>query len=268
VRLTKHHGLGNDFLIVLDEANDGPVTVGPDDARRLCNRRTGIGADGLIHGRGDEAVRMTLYNSDGSRAEISGNGVRCLGQAVALARALPQLEIDVVSDAGTHRVAVEAGPTGDTAVVTAEMGAVVVFADGELIGAEEALRAELSVGRIGRGSIGNPHIVAEVADPGAIDLADIGPRIELAVADGVNVELIRAASEPDTIEMAVWERGAGITRACGSGACVAASFAHDWGLAGPDVQVSMPGGVAEVLLGEPVRLRGPVVWVATVVVPE
>ncbi len=265
MRLTKHHGLGNDFLIALDEANDGPLVVGTHHARQLCDRHTGVGADGLIHGRPVEgAVRMALWNSDGSPAEISGNGLRCLGQAVARARGCSSLELVVSTDAGDRRVVVEPGPAADTALVTADMGHVEVFEGAELAAAEAVLRAEIDVTRVGRASIGNPHVVAEVGDPRSIDLAAVGPRVERAVEGGVNLELIRASAEADVIELAVWERGAGLTQACGSGACVAASLAHRWGLTGPEVRVEMPGGVAEVSLGIQVRLRGPATWIADV----
>ncbi len=265
MRLTKHHGLGNDFLVALDEVNVAPLVLDASQARRLCDRHTGVGADGLIHGRTlDEGLGMTLWNSDGSRAEISGNGLRCLGQAVAMARSAATLDVVIATDAGDRRVVVEPGPSPDTSLVTAAMGHVEVFEGSELEAAEDALRAELEVIRVGRASIGNPHVVAEVSDPRSVDLANVGPRVERAVEGGVNVELIRASAEADVIELAVWERGSGLTQACGSGACVAASFAHRWGLTGPEVRVEMPGGVAEVSLGIQVHLRGPATCIAAI----
>lgn len=265
MRLTKHHGLGNDFLVALDEVGGTALELGAGQARRLCDRHTGVGADGLVHGRTQgDVVRMMLWNSDGSRAEISGNGLRCLGQAVAMARGVATLDVVIATDAGERRVVVEPGPAADTAMVTADMGHVEVFEGAELAAAEDVLRAELDPTRVGRASIGNPHVVAEVGDPRSVDLNLVGPRIERAVEGGVNVELIRASAEADVIELAVWERGAGLTQACGSGACVAASFAHRWGLTGPEVRVEMPGGVAEVSLGIQVRLRGPATWIAAI----
>ncbi len=265
MQLTKHHGLGNDFLVALDEVNGTPLALDAGQARRLCDRHTGIGADGLIHGRAfDGAVHMSLWNSDGSSAEISGNGLRCLAQAVAMARGAATLDMVIGTDAGERRVIVDSGPAADTALVTAEMGHVDVHEGPELVAAEDALRAEIDVTRVGRASIGNPHVVAQVDDPRSVDLAAVGPRVERAVEGGVNVELIRASAEADVIELAVWERGAGLTQACGSGACVAASLAHRWGLTGPEVRVEMPGGVAEVSLGIQVRLRGPATYVAAI----
>ena len=109
MRLTKHHGLANDFLVALDEVNGRALTVDGGLARRLCDRRTGIGADGLIHGARPDAtaptgadVVMHLFNSDGSRAEMSGNGIRCLVQALALARDTDGGSFTVLTDGGVR----------------------------------------------------------------------------------------------------------------------------------------------------------------------
>src|SRR5688572_21947907 len=111
LRLSKHHGLGNDFLIRLDGDVDAAM------ARAVCDRRTGVGADGLISVRSD---RWTLFNADGSRAESSGNGLRCAAQAVARARGVSDVDITSQTDAGPRRVQL----SGD--VATVEMGAVMI----------------------------------------------------------------------------------------------------------------------------------------------
>lgn len=109
IRLTKHQALGNDFLVLLDETNDRALRVGADLARHLCHRTLGVGADGLIHGTrpsGGETgvdVVMHLFNADGSRAEMSGNGVRCLAQAVMIARDRTD-PLVVRTDAGLRRL--------------------------------------------------------------------------------------------------------------------------------------------------------------------
>src|SRR5262249_25357604 len=121
--------------------------------------------------------------------------------------------------------------------------------------------------------MGNPHLVVLVADLGTVDLVGTGSWLEQQFPAGVNVEFIALGDEPDTIDLLVWERGAGVTEACGTGAVAAASLAHHWGLAGREVQVVMPGGTAEVVLapdddpdGEAV-LIGPAQHVATLEVP-
>jgi diaminopimelate epimerase len=254
VQLSKHHGLGNDFLVLLDL--DGTSPVEPALARRLCDRRTGIGADGLLWaGPGTDGadVTMTLHNADGSRAEMSGNGIRCLAQQVARSRGTDDLDLVVATDAGLRRV--EVRPAGaDTVQVRVAMGAITVAAAPEL-----GLAAKDTMGA----SVGNPHVVALYADRSGLDAAADA----FAMTDR-NVEFIVPGPGEDELTMRVVERGAGETRACGTGACAAAWAAHRWGLVGEAVTVHMPGGSAHVELGDDVFLTGPAVHVADIVLPE
>lgn len=263
MQLSKHHGLANDFLVVLDEVNgrvpavDGPLAV------ELCDRRRGIGADGLIHGArpapgaGVDVV-MHLFNADGSRAEMSGNGIRCLGQALATARDQREAVLEVATDAGPRRLQVEQSADQRTSLVSVDMGP---FGTGPSI--PPAVVERLAGATAVTGDIGNPHLVVLVEDPCVIDLADEGAWLERQFPGGVNVEFI-AVTAPDTLALRVWERGAGITQACGTGACAAARVAHDLGLVGERVRVEMPGGAAEVELGPTITLIGPAVHIATI----
>ncbi len=272
MRVSKHHGLRNDFLVVLDERHDVPVDAGPDLARRLCDRRSGLGADGLIHGArpgadSDADVAMHLWNADGSRAEMSGNGIRCLAQAVALARGTSRGTLVVDSDTGRRELTIE--PTDDhhTFLVAVDLGAV---GPGPGVATTELPFAPKEVATA---DLGNPHLVAWVDEPdelASIDLAVVGPAIESAYPEGINVEVITpVAGVADAIDLRVWERGVGITQACGTGACAAAHLAHRWGLVGTRVQVRMPGGSVVVSLvdGRAV-LQGPAVLVADLHVGE
>lgn len=248
MRLTKHHGLGNDFLVLLDGGADGDAPAGPELARAVCDRHVGVGADGLLRGRpgrdGDDLV-MDLWNADGSRAEMSGNGIRCLVQAALMAGVVEGPVIDVGTDAGRRRVAVEPGPDERTVEATVDMGEV---------------RILRSTDREADVDVGNPHLV--LLDPsGLLDLAELGARH----ADR-NVELVRPALD-GAVDLRVWERGVGATEACGTGAVAAAAAAHAWGLVPDRVVVRMPGGAAEVGLGPPATLTGPATYVATVEVP-
>jgi diaminopimelate epimerase len=286
VQLSKHHGLGNDFLVALDEVNDRVVTVDGDLARRVCDRRTGIGGDGLIHGASapdgsDASVVMHLYNADGGRAETSGNGIRCLAHAVALAREVTELHLDVGTDAGPRPVVVRTRDSeGRVAWTEAAMGK--ALPGPEIPPAVVALLSEAGPARAHRfatADIGNPHLVVEVDDPSALDLAAIGPALERHFGEGINVEFVPARADVTSIDvpMRVWERGAGITEACGSGACAVMAVLHEWGAAGyhDDEQgrvlhVHMPGGSAYVALtddGELV-LSGDVHHVATIELPD
>lgn len=275
MHLTKHHGLGNDFLIVLDETNDGPVALGPDVARRLCDRHAGLGADGLIHGArpadgvaGVDVV-FRLWNSDGSEAEVSGNGLRCLAHAVARVRAVDILDLTIATVAGARRATVRPTDAGATADVEIDMGPVTLLPDGDHGGhTGDELDANAVSARAVKVSVGNPHWVHLSSDPFDVDLPTWGPRYERDHDGGINVEFIAPAG-PDAIDLVVWERGSGITQACGSGATAAAHVAREWGLVGDEVEVRMPGGSATVTLSpDGARLRGPSTFVAEIEVPD
>jgi len=271
VRLTKHHGLANDFLVVLDETATRAPVVDGDVVRRLCDRRTGVGADGLIHGTRpvDDAdgldVVMHLYNADGRRAEMSGNGIRCLVQAVARARGRAAGTFRVQTDGGLRILELSPDPSGDpdVAQVSVDMGPARPGPD-----VPRPVESELGA-RHATVDMGNPHLVIESDAPDAVDLATRGSWMEQQFEHGVNVEFIaKDDGRPDTIVLRVWERGVGITQACGTGACAAAHVAHEWGLVGDTVTVEMPGGAARVQLGPHLVLVGPSAYVATVEVPD
>lgn len=262
VKLTRHHGLGNDFLITF--ADDVPAN-GADLARRLCDRVDGIGADGLVFGTPvdglrDATWRFTLFNSDGSSAEVSGNGLRCFGQALLRRQPAGTTGLDVVVEtpAGDRRITV-AGSTSDLEVEaevemgTAERGPSIEGIRVDLGGVQ--VRAAHSI------DFGNPHLVLHVDDPDEVDLAVSGPATESFFAPtGCNVHLV-AVVDRSTVRMRTWERGAGLTTACGSGACAAAHVLHAGGLVDDVVEVRMPGGTATVTVGDTVRLAGTATFV-------
>jgi diaminopimelate epimerase len=279
MQLSKYHGLGNDFLITFA---DGVAHGGAELARRLCHRTHGVGADGLIFATEVEAgeglaasATFALFNSDGSRAEVSGNGLRCFAQAVACHLDRNELVLAVKTDAGARRVDVSLDEVDPVAVAAVEMGEMTPLGLGsERTDRLSALLAD-AVGRVerwGTGSLGNPHIVLQVRDPLSLDLRKVGPAIESEFADdhgGINVHLIAPRVDGDGIDLRVWERGAGITEACGSGACAAGAMAASWGLAANPVNVHMPGGTATVSLSDTgITLTGPSVFIADIVVAD
>lgn len=271
--LTKHHGLGNDFLVV-DLAQGVPpradgVAPWPALAQRWCDRRRGIGADGLLLLGivGDDELTMRLYNADGSTAEMSGNGIRCLAQAAFVAQCRTDAAVYVVrTDAGDRVVRVVASPLGASLVeASVDMGDVVPIdepIDWHRIGTDP-MRPVVHL------SVGNPHSVVGVEDVSAVDLVGIG-----GVVPYVNIEIIEPGPEPHAITMRVHERGAGITEACGTGACASAWAASSWGLVPGNVEeilVHMDGGDARVRLhhaGSPTgaTLIGPAQLIGTILV--
>ena len=164
-------------------------------------------------------------------------------------------EFTVETKSGVRSVEI----ASDTATATVDMGQL-----GPCPVAPDALRHDhLQPAKVATASLGNPHIVLVVDDPKAVDLATVGPAYDRQAPGGANVEFIAAAGS-NAIDMTVWERGAGITEACGTGACVAAHAANGWGLVGNPVDVNMPGGTARVDLGDTIKLSGPVHFVATI----
>lgn len=277
VELTKHHGLGNDFLVLLDLAGEHPVA--PAGVVALCDRRRGIGADGFIRavapGPGDGAdLRMELYNADGSVAEMSGNGLRCLAQAAFAGGVASSPEFVVATGAGRRRVEVREGPVPGEVLVRAGMGAVEVSPSPEHVevgaGPGGGRRWEWDGLRI---KVGNPHLVLPERGLDSVDLDLLGPALS-AGGDGRpegNVEWA-CASSPGEIEMVVWERGAGRTEACGTGSVAVAAAGREWGWVGSDgpssrVVVHNPGGDLEVELeGDEAFLTGPACLTARIAV--
>ena len=259
--LTKHHGLGNDFLVVFHPDTADLAAL----ARQLCDRRRGIGADGLLVGESAEgyAAQMVLYNADGSRAEMSGNGIRCFAQALSMRRGNTRDQL-ILTDAGDRLVTISTTDEPDVIHASVDMGAVVEIAeppDWHSIGADP-LRPVRHL------SLGNPHAVVGVDEVGAVDLLTLG-----SIVPYINLEIVESGPEPHAITMRVHERGAGITEACGTGACASAWAASEWGLvpaSAEEIVVHMDGGDAKVRLHHPlpgrVTLIGPAQYVATVIV--
>jgi diaminopimelate epimerase len=257
LRLGKHHGAGNDFLVLVDP--DGTVPLGVGLVRALCDRRFGVGADGVIRVlRGDATadLRMDLRNADGSEAEMSGNGMRCLAQAAVGAGLVATSTFTVATLAGVRTVHYRPGPGDGTAEASVDMGPAGLGPD----------QPQESAGRRARRvDMGNPHLVLLGPDPAEVDVAELGTHLQQVHPGGINVEFIATGPGPDTLTLRVWERGVGETLACGTGSAAAAAAAHSWGLVGPCVDVHNPGGTLTVAL-EPdgIRLSGPVAKVADI----
>ena len=260
VAFTKMHGLGNDFVIV--DGRDGDLAIGGTQARDIGDRRRGVGFDQLLilEPAKDAAADlfMRILNPDGSEAEACGNGTRCVAAQVMDELGRDTLNIETVAG-------VLATTTGADGLVTVDMGPanlewrqipLAVEADTLHLDIENGpLRDPVAV------NIGNPHMVFFVDDADAIDVAGLGPALEShpLYPERTNVEIC-SLSGPDQLRMRVWERGAGITQACGSGACAAGVAAARRGLTGRRVEIVLDGGPLSIEWREDGRvlMTGPV----------
>jgi len=253
MRFVKMHGLGNDFVLVDRLKADGAEPAWPDLARAMCHRRLGIGADGLLlvlpSRVGD--VRMRMFNPDGSEAEHCGNGIRCLARYAREQHGLGGEELRVETLAGLNRIGFEHGPDG-TPLMRVDMGParlrgleIPTTLDLERV-IDQPLEVEGERLAISAVSMGNPHAIAFLPDEAAVarfPLERLGPQVEHhpLFPARTNFE-VAAVLDPHRVRMRVWERGAGITLACGTGACATAVAAMVKGLARSPVTVHLPGG--------------------------
>jgi diaminopimelate epimerase len=262
--LSKHHGAGNDFLVLLDPDGTRPVS-GP-EARALCDRHRGVGADGVLRALPGPAgsparLGMELRNADGSSAEMSGNGIRCFVQAAVRGGLAEPGPVPVATAAGLRTVDYRDGEVPGLAHASVAMGPA-------RLGPEEPVAA-VPGARLARFvDMGNPHLVVlgEPVDDAVV--AGLGPVLSRRHHAGANVEFVWHGDAPGEFRLRVWERGVGETLACGTGACAAVAAAASWGLVADRAVVHSPGGALEVDLGDDIVLAGPTVHVADLSVPE
>jgi diaminopimelate epimerase len=280
LNFSKLHATGNDFLVLIDlEArygSRGRNRLAPSLRAALCDRRRGVGADGLIRllGGSDGAdCEMELTNADGGLAEISGNGLRCLAHVAAKLALGAGDRLVVDTAAGRREMTIRRRPgDGEVDYAEADMGLVMFTPEMIPLLADSPFDLEATVDGVSyRGDaagVGNPHFVVFVDDPDAVPLDRHGPVLETDARfpNRTNVEMVTPTASG--LRMRIWERGVGETASCGSGACAAAGVAHRRGLAPPRMTVAVPGGdlVVELQpsgLGESmnVRLGGPVAHV-------
>lgn len=223
MRFVKMEGLGNDFVVL-----EGPRRVDAADIVRWCDRRRGVGADGVLvvtpldGGR----VGMEYWNADGSPAEMCGNGLRCAARYAFDHGWTAGAGFTVETTTGERAAHIDDG------TVTVQLGPV------ELAATVEAAGVEVHTARVG-----NPHAVVVVEEVASAPVTELGPRLErdAAFPEGTNVEFLQVL-DPEVLKLRVWERGVGETLACGSGAAAAVAVAHHRGAAGRRATVRLPGG--------------------------
>ncbi len=246
VNFIKMHGLGNDFVVFDGRAN--PLELSADQTRAIADRRTGVGCDQLIQlepatDTGAD-VFMRIRNADGGEVDACGNATRCIGAMVMEETGQDQAVIQ------TNAGLLATSRTGDN-LVTVDMGpARLDWQDIPLAGETDTLHLAMTEGDLADPvavSMGNPHAVFFVADANAVALSEVGPKLEFhpLYPERTNVEVVEVRSENE-LRVRVWERGAGITMACGTGACAALVAANRRGLSGRKASVELDGGVLEI----------------------
>ncbi|HVT13084.1 MAG TPA: diaminopimelate epimerase [Fimbriimonadaceae bacterium] len=247
MRFTKMHGIGNDFVMVDTLANGYPDGDLAELSRQVNDRRFGIGGDGLILvEKGDSApFRMRMFNPDGSESEMCGNGIRCFAKLLRDHGHTREARIPV--DTGAGRLVVELLPDGRVRV---DMGMARLHReDIPMLGEGKETFVEQRVdGYVGTAvSMGNPHLVIFLDDVSIVDLAEEGSRLEHCelFPNRTNVHFAQVL-ENGILLQRTWERGAGATLACGTGACSVAVAAHLTGRAPRKSEVRLPGGRLEI----------------------
>ena len=251
MHFTNMHGLGNDYLYVYGEVPQDVAAL----SRRLSDRHFGAGSDGMIFIAPSKIAdfQMRIFNADGSEAKMCGNGIRCVGKYVYDKGYTDKRTLTVETLSGIKTLKLDVS-SGKVRSVTVGMGKAEVLPEREIVIDGEIIRFSPV-------SVGNPHAVIFCGDPDKAPVSALGPKIEHApeFPDGVNVEWI--AVRDGRIRMRVWERGSGITMACGTGACASAAAAVTRGLcpASEPIPVDLDGGTLEITVtpDRSIQMSGP-----------
>jgi len=261
IEFTKYHGLGNDFILIDNRASAEPCLT-PEQAVKWCDRHFGIGADGVIFalpGQDGNDYTMRIFNSDGSEPEMCGNGIRCLAKflvdleaadaSTSAASLLPRAyKIHTLAGVITPKIEANGQVTvdmGQPRLLAAEIPTTLAAADQKVIA--QPLEVAGQTWDVTCVSMGNPHCITFVEDVAAIALETIGPKFEhhAVFPQRTNTEFIEVV-RPDYLKMRVWERGAGITLACGTGACASLVAGVLNGKCDRRATVELPGGPLEI----------------------
>ncbi len=247
MHFTKMHGLGNDYLYVY---GDVPGNI-EELSKKLSDRHFGAGSDGMIYISPSAVAdfKMRIFNADGSEAMMCGNGIRCVGKYVYDKGYTDRTRLTVETLSGVKRLEMRVA-AGKVRSVTVDMGTASVGGEMTVDAAGQSVTGTAV-------SVGNPHFVIFTDDAEAVPLTQLGPVIEKngAFPGGVNVEFVQPVGE-DTLRMRVWERGSGVTMACGTGACASAAAAVSRGLCRPGrtVSVILDGGTLKITVDEEGRV--------------
>lgn len=268
MKITKMHGLGNDFIII--DNRNGEITKENELAKKLCERGLSVGADGLmtVENSAKADIRMRIFNSDGSEAEMCGNGIRCFARFVYDEGIVNKSEFSVETLAGIMKPEVMFGDDGSITGIRVDMGSPVFEADAIPMNCSDSLNAEIEVeGRtltLHSCLMTIPHTIVivdgkEVKDE---DFALLGPAIEkhYVFPKNSNVNFVKLIDR-NNIAVRTWERGAGATYACGTGSCASVCVMAQMGLIERDSYVHLYAGKLYIEYGDTVFMTGPAEYV-------
>jgi diaminopimelate epimerase len=254
IEFSKYHGLGNDFILIDNRHSAEPI-VNPEQAIQMCDRHFGIGGDGVIFalpGQQGTDYTMRIYNSDGSEPEMCGNGIRCLAKFIADLEGMSEVNktYRIQTLAGVISPQIQADGTikvdmGIPFLTAAEIPTNLSTADDKVV--SQPLEVAGQTWAVTCVSMGNPHCITFVADSDAIALAEIGPQFEHhpVFPQRTNTEFIQVVKS-NYLKMRVWERGAGITLACGTGACASVVAGVLSNKCDRNCTVELPGGCLQI----------------------
>ncbi len=259
----KMHGLGNDYVVIDNRDQKIPDKQLPRWAEQLCERRFSIGADGLllVYGSSVADVKMRIFNSDGSEAEMCGNGIRCFSKYCYENGIVKKTEFSVETLSGIKHVWLTLSD-GEVSAVKVDMGApnwqrtsIPMTGEGTCI--NQNLEVDNDLYKVTCLSMGNPHCVTFVENVDVFPVYTIGPLIEhnKTFPKRTNVGFVQFLSRSE-LSVRVWERGCGETLACGTGTCAAVAAAHKLGKVGDKVTVHLLGGDLQVEIGDTIFLSG------------
>lgn len=260
----KMHGLGNDYIVVdnRDETIEGKMLGNL--AKRLCNRRFSVGADGLLAVTESSAAdaKMRIFNADGSEAEMCGNGIRCFAKYCYENGITTKKEMKVETLAGVKGLRLDV-ENGEVKAVQVNMGRpaferdqIPMLGEGKFI--DEDLKVDEQTFKATCLSVGNPHCVVFIDGVEGFPLETFGPKIEnhRLFPKRVNVEFVQVLNKHE-LKVRVWERGVGETLACGTGACASGVAAKILGRAGSECTVHLLGGDLSIEYEDEIYMTGP-----------
>lgn len=254
IEFTKYHGLGNDFILIDNRSSSTPRLT-PEQAVKLCDRHFGIGADGVIFalpGENGTDYTMRIFNSDGSEPEMCGNGIRCLAGFLAdlegMSRTQDRYRIHTLAGVISPQLTEDGQVRVDMGLphlLAGEIPTTLATTEAKVI--NQPLEVAGKSWDVTCVSMGNPHCITFVDDVAAVHLESIGPQFEHhpVFPQRTNTEFIQVVSR-DYVKMRVWERGAGITLACGTGACAALVAGVLTERCDRLATVELPGGTLEI----------------------